>query len=65
MFHINLNFLLFTEDEGAWSWTVAEASLVLRIPPQEMMWFGWRDLPEVDPTSCFIATLPVTRLFYF
>lgn len=25
------------------SWTVAEANFVLRIPPHEIMWFGYLD----------------------
>ena len=43
--------LLFREA----SWTVADASFVLIIPPQEIMWFGWRDLEVVEFTNCFMA----------
>ena len=45
--------------EEAESQTVTDASFVLKIPPEEIMWLGWRDFPEVDPTNDFIAT-PVT-----
>ncbi len=58
-------YLNLLEDEAA-SWTVAEASLVLNIPPQEIIWLGCRDFPEVDPTKDFMVT-PDTfdNPFYF
>jgi hypothetical protein len=44
---------------------VAEANLVLIIPPLDIMWLGYLDFEAVELTICFIAPTALTAFIPF